>query len=330
MPPTVSVLLPVRDAATTLDACLRSLRRQTLPDWEAVVVDDGSADGSDAVRRAHARDDDRLRVVRGPARGIVPALLTGLEACRAPWVARMDADDVMHRRRLERQLAATAGGGFDATGTHVRLFPDRQVGAGMRAYAGWLDSIRTAADVAGQAFVECPLPHPTWMLRRDLLEARPWRDRGWPEDHDLVLRWLRAGHRLGVVPRRLLAWRQGAGRLSRTDARYRPEAFVRCRAHHLARGPLAGHPRYVLWGFGGTGRRLARALRAEGRELAAVIELHPGRLGNRIHGAPVLPPTAVPDLSALPLVVSVAGAGPRREIAAFLDRHGRRDAVFAA
>ncbi len=102
--PAVSVLLPVRDAATTLAACLDSLAAQTLADHEVVAVDDGSTDGSGERLAARAAKDPRVRVFRTPPRGLVPALSLALAEARAPLVARMDADDVAHPPRLEAQV----------------------------------------------------------------------------------------------------------------------------------------------------------------------------------------------------------------------------------
>jgi glycosyltransferase involved in cell wall biosynthesis len=332
--PRVSVLLPVRDAAHTLPATLRSLARQTLADWECIAVDDGSRDDSGALLRAAAAHDPRVVVVATPREGIVAALTTGLARCRAGLVARMDADDVMHRRRLELQCAALAAAPrLAAVGAHVRIFPRAGLRDGRRDYERWLNAIDSAAAVRREAFVECPIAHPTLMVRRDVLAAHGYRDAGWPEDYDLVLRLLAAGDDIGVVPRRLLAWRDEAGRLSRTHPAYRLERFTACRAHHLARGFLGGTDDWVLWGHGGTGRALRRALAALGKRPSHVVELHPGRLGNRIGGAPVVPPSALAELGRRPLVASVAGASARAEIRAFLARLGwveTRDFVCAA
>jgi len=326
--PAISVLLPVRDAEATLAACLRSVARQTDTDWECWIVDDGSRDGSREVARAFARRDPRFRLLPREPEGLVAALNAGLAHCRAPLVARMDADDWMRSPRLTLQRAALAADpGLAGVGAHVRLFPRAPLGEGMRAYEAWLGSLRSAGDVARDAFVECPLAHPTWMVRRSAFEALPYRDRGWPEDQDWLLRAHRRGLRLGVVPRRLLGWRVGERRLSRRDPRYAIDRFVACKAHHLARGFLDPHERYVLWGYGSTGRTLRAALLAEGREPSHVVELHPGRLGQRIHGAPVIPPAALADLPGRPVVVSVAGAGPRTEVRAALARLGRREGV---
>src|SRR6188768_435867 len=104
--PAVSVLIPARDASATLPACLRSLQRQTDGSWECIVVDDGSRDDTRAVAARAAAADARIRVVAMPHGGIVAALEAGLAECRAPLVARMDADDVMHRDRLAAERAA--------------------------------------------------------------------------------------------------------------------------------------------------------------------------------------------------------------------------------
>jgi glycosyltransferase involved in cell wall biosynthesis len=328
MTPRVSVLMPVRDAADTLDASLRSVARQRLRELECVVVDDGSRDGSLAIAQRFARGDARFRVFGEPARGIVAALERGLAECRAPLVARHDADDCMHRDRLALQLAALEHSpDLAGVGCHVRLFPRGALGPGMRAYERWLASVRAPDDVRREAFVECPLAHPTLVLRRDVLLAHGYRDAGWPEDYDLVLRLLAAGCDLGVVPRRLLAWRHGPGRLSQRSATYAPDRFTACKAHYLASGPLARAERYWLWGYGGTGRLLAKALRAHDRHPDAIVELHPRRIGQRIQGAPVIAPEQLGAPGALPLVVSVAGAHARALIRAELARRGFSEGV---
>jgi glycosyltransferase involved in cell wall biosynthesis len=326
MIPRVSVLLPVRDAAATLAASLRSVSRQRLREFECVVVDDGSRDGSLAIARAHARADARFRVLAEPARGLVPALSRGLAECRAPLIARHDADDCMHRDRLALQVAALeAAPELAGLGCHVRLFPRGALGPGMRAYERWLASVRTPQDVRREAFVECPLAHPSLVLRSNVLREHAYRDLGWPEDYDLVLRLLGAGRELGVVPLRLLAWRHTPDRLSQRSAVYAPDRFIACKAHHLAGGLLARAPRYWLWGYGGTGRALAKALRAHDRHPDAIVELHPRRIGQRIQGARVVAPNGLGEPGILPLVVSVAGAEARGLIRAELDKRGFRE-----
>ncbi len=239
MTPAVSILLPVFNAKATLAVCLRSIERQLEERWECVIVDDGSSDGTLALARAFAARDSRFRVVATAHSGLVTALNTGLDRCRASLVARMDADDVMHRARLGLQIAALSAPGLAAVGSHVRLFPRRTLRDGWRAYEQWLNGIDSAQRVRDEAYIECPVVHPTLMIRRDVLAAMRYRDCGWPEDYDLVLRLLGAGHEVGVVPRRLLAWRDSAARLSRTSGTYALDRLTACKAAFLA-DQLAG------------------------------------------------------------------------------------------
>jgi glycosyltransferase involved in cell wall biosynthesis len=334
MPPLISILLPVWNAAATLPAGLRSLQRQTEQRWQCVLVDDGSDDGSLAWARWFAAQDTRFAVVATSHQGLVAALHTGLAYCHGRFVARMDADDLMHRQRLALQVQALEESPhLTAVGCHVRLFPRHGLPEGRRAYERWLNSIDTPARVRQDAFVECPLAHPTLMLRREVLQTLGYRDYGWPEDYDLLLRLLTLGYEVSVVPRRLLSWRDTPGRLSRTSPTYALECFTACKAAFLAASFLKGTQAYILWGYGDTGKTLHRALLAHGKVPSHIVELHPGRLGNRIHNALVIRPE---DLVRLPrgrVVVSVSGAQARHAIRQVMARLGfveLRDFVCAA
>jgi glycosyltransferase involved in cell wall biosynthesis len=328
----VSVLMPVFNAASTLPSTLASIRRQRGVELECVLVDDGSSDGSVSWLQAQSALDPRLRVHAIEHRGIVGALQYGLERCRGQYVARMDADDIMHSQRLAAQLALLeAEPELSGAGCHVRLFPRLPPAKQARSeYERWLNSLRGASDVARERFIECPLAHPTWMLRREVFQRFGYRDMGWPEDYDLLLRLLGSGHALGVVPRRLLLWRDSPERLSRSSEVYAESRFVAAKAHHLASSWLARHPRYVLWGYGETGRALCRALQQHGRHPQAIVEVHPRRIGQRIHGAPVIPPEQLlaarrGSEGTLPVVVSVARSSPRALVRARLERLGLRE-----
>jgi hypothetical protein len=141
-----------------------------------------------------------------------------------------------------------------------------------------------------------------------------YRDRDWPEDYDLILRLLRKGPRVGIVTQRLLGWREGPKRLSRTDPRYSIGRFTACRAWHLHRDFLADSPRYILWGHGRTGRALRKALAALGHLPARIVDVHPRRIGQEIGGVRVISPEELGDHTFHPIVVSVAGIEARTEI----------------
>ena len=313
--PRVSVLLPVWNAEATLPSCLQSVQRQTEQGWQCVIVDDGSGDASLACARWFADRDPRFTVLATVHRGLVSALNTGIEHCRGPVIARMDADDLMYRQRLGTQVRVLEENpDLTAIGCHVHLFPRRHLRAGRRMYERWLNSIDTVQRVRQEAFVECPIAHPTLMVRRHVLADLGYRDCNWPEDYDLILRLLIRGHAVGVVPQRLLSWRDSPQRLSRTSPTYALERFTACKAAFLASSFLADTDTYMLWGYGATGKALRRALLLYAKTPSHIIELHPGRLGQTIHGAPVIPPEALVRVPRRPVVVSVAGEKARHDI----------------
>ncbi len=314
--PVVSVLLPTYNAQATLAATLESLRRQTLANWECLLCDDGSTDDTVGIGRAHAANDARFVVIPREHTGLVATLNAGLPMCRAPYVARLDADDICRRERLEAQVRCLEQHPeFAGVGCSVRMFPRARLGASRKEYEAWLNALGTEWEITRDRFVECPLAHPTWFFKHKTLLDFGYRDMGWPEDYDLLLRLLGAGQRLSTVRRRLVCWRDSPTRLSRTSRAYDIESIMRCRAHFLASDWLRYMPRYGLWGYGGTGRDLARALAEHGKRPAYIVELHPGRIGQRILGVPVVAPSGLADVRGPGdrLIVSVAGLHQRAE-----------------
>jgi cellulose synthase/poly-beta-1,6-N-acetylglucosamine synthase-like glycosyltransferase len=308
----------VRDALPFLGDCLDSLTTQSLTDFEVVAVDDGSSDGSSELLAAAARRDSRLRLVSQPRRGLIAALNRGLEACRAPYVARLDADDLAARRRLELQAAALdADPSVGVVSCRVRHFPSTAVGLGFRIYERWLNGLLTHDEIMRERFIESPLPHPSVMARRRVLEAAGgYRDRGWPEDYDLWLRLAQTGVRFAKLPRCLVGWRCHPKRLTHTDRRYAVERFLACKAHHLARGPLAGR-QPIVWGSGQTGRRLSKHLEREGVAPEAFLDIDPRKIGGSLRRRPVLAADELPRLLSeldRPLVVTAVSSRGAREL----------------
>jgi glycosyltransferase involved in cell wall biosynthesis len=326
--PRVSVLLPVRDEEPFLAECLESLSAQTLADFEVIVVDDGSTDASAAVAAEHARRDRRFHVLRQRAAGMVAASERARAEARAPLLARMDADDLALPERLELQAAAIEEDGLAAVGGCVEYFPAPT--DGMRAYAAWLNSLVTVEAALRDLWVECPLPGPGLTARSELVS---YRDRGWPEDYDLVLRIWERGGRFRNVDRLVHRWRDHPRRLTRTQPAYTLAAFRRCKVHFLRRTLLAGGRAAVVWGAGPTGKAFARELLAAGAPLAAFVEVDPRKLGKEIHGAPVVPVERAADFPGSLALGAVSGPEGRarvRELVAELGLVGGEDFVAVA
>lgn len=104
MPPDITVLLAVYNGQAFLRSAIDSILAQSFTNFELLVMDDGSTDATATILASYA--DPRLRVLHNPHNiGLTRSLNVGLRAAHAPLIARMDADDIAHPTRLERQLA---------------------------------------------------------------------------------------------------------------------------------------------------------------------------------------------------------------------------------
>lgn len=326
----ISILLPARDASATLPDALRGLlRQQGAPPFEVVCVDDASVDATPALLAAAARADERIRVVRGAGRGLVPALNLGLSHCRGELIARMDADDLVHPDRLRLQAEALArDASLGAVGSLIRCFPT-PLSPGLARLEDWLNATVTAEQCRNGRFVEAPLVHPSATFRREAL-AGGWEDHGWAEDWDLLLRLCEQGWQLAKVPSVLLRWRDSPERLTRTGAAYREENMFRLRAHYLSRGPLRGRS-FDIWGAGPTGKRLARELEAHGLRPRAFYDVDARKRLAR--GRAVLTERDLPAAGEALMLCAVGALGAREEIRPVLEARGYRegsDFLFAA
>lgn len=197
--PQIDILIPVHNAEATLDAALESLAEQTFRDFRVIAVDDGSTDGCARILARWQEKDPRFMVVRQDNAGIVSALNHALALVEAPFVARMDADDICLPDRLAQQhshLQAHPGcvgvgckvDHIDEHGAPVPGLP--QPGDPMLADAAWVP-VR-----------EPYIVHPFLMARTDAMrKAGGYRAVPHSEDSDLYWRLREAGelHNLPIV-----------------------------------------------------------------------------------------------------------------------------------
>ena len=318
MRPKLSVLLPLKNAAATLEDCLKSLESQTFSSFEIIAVDHASDDASSQILKTFAARDTRLRVIQSDAPSLPLALNEGLAACEGEFVARMDADDLCMPTRFENQVKMLKSDqSLAMLGCKVEFFSESNISDGMRAYETWINSLDSPDAIQRGLFVECPLPHPSWMARRELFESLKYLDDGLPEDYHFVLRAVEMGVRMAKPEGVLLRWREHDTRHSKTHARYARPAFMKLRARFLKRLVIKDDP-CILWGAGDRGRLLARLLQDEGVAISSVVGWSPkGTEASSVHGVEVIPPEALPATLPGPLIACVGAPGARDEIRAW-------------
>ncbi|MDE6019175.1 MAG: glycosyltransferase [Muribaculaceae bacterium] len=120
----ISVIVPVYNGEGLLPQALESLRRQTYTDFEVIIVNDGSTDGSEIICRDFAESDSRFKLINQANAGVSTARNRGIEAAGGEWIAFMDADDVMPPDALEvLTIHASKSGADIIAGKYVRKVP---------------------------------------------------------------------------------------------------------------------------------------------------------------------------------------------------------------
>ena len=201
----VSVVMPVFNGETYLRKAIESILGQSYADFEFVIVDDGSTDGSLEIIEDYAARDARIVVHKMPQNsGIVAALNAGIGAANGEYIARMDADDTSMPSRLEKQVAYLDETGIAAVGAnYIKFRGDKAKG---RATKRPLSS----AEVKRTLPYACCLGHPVVMYRKDVFDRVGGYDpnyaSGGAEDYDLWLR-MSLDHDLANLEEPLLRYR---------------------------------------------------------------------------------------------------------------------------
>ena len=196
----LSVVMPVHNALPFLDDAVRSILDQTHSDFEFVIYDDASTDGSTERLREWAAQDERIRLIEGERNlGPVGSSITAVENSTGEFVARMDADDLSHPQRLELQLGVfEANPATGLVGSMFDIIDDD--GRQIRTEDHWRLERRSAF---------LPFAHGSIMFRRAIFaQIGGYREECifW-EDQDLVLRMAAVADVL-VIPRSLYRFRQ--------------------------------------------------------------------------------------------------------------------------
>jgi GT2 family glycosyltransferase len=215
-PPLISVCLPVYNTERYVGQAIESILNQTLGDFELLILDDGSTDGSLEVLRRYADRDPRIHLTSRPNKGLAPSLNELVDQSRGEFLARMDADDVALPERFERQVEyLRAHPDCVLVGSRVRLIdPD---GDPLCDWCKLQDhESLDAIFLRGERSTE--ISHPAIIMRRDaVLAVGKYRPFEVIEDVDLFLRLAERG-RIANLPEVLLQYRIHASNISKAKS----------------------------------------------------------------------------------------------------------------
>jgi glycosyltransferase involved in cell wall biosynthesis len=224
--------MPVFNAERYLDEAITSVLCQHFKDFEFIIINDGSTDGTAARLASWAKQDDRIRIIEQTNKGVTRSLNVALAEARGRFIARMDSDDVALPARFERQLAT------------INTDPQLLV------VGGWVTvidemgrSLYPMRFPVGSAVIEqCllaqknPLCHPCTMIRAEAMRhvGGYCDEMRTAQDYDLWLRLSEIG-KLDNVPETLLRYRRHAGAISWRRADEQSRAAWRACANARAR-----------------------------------------------------------------------------------------------
>ncbi len=209
--PLISVVLPVYNGQKYLAEAIDSILAQTFANFELIMIDDGSTDGSLQIMRNYEQNDARVRVVARENRGLATTLNDSIDIARGEWLARMDQDDIALPYRFERQLAWLKETGADISGSWVQRFgsSDKRV-----------VRLRESNEAIRMEMLFCsPFAHPTVMMRAALAKRLRY-DSAWEkaEDYDLWERAAEDGWKMTNQPEVLLLYRVHESQISSTTS----------------------------------------------------------------------------------------------------------------
>jgi glycosyltransferase involved in cell wall biosynthesis len=160
--PALSVLMPVHNCEPYIRAAMESVLNQTFSDFEFIILDDGSTDGT-WRELLPFQADSRVVLLRRPHQGFAASLNEGLKHCRAPLIARMDGDDICENHRFATQMAYMKEHPEIAVcGSWIKLFGDKEEVWHYRRTDGQIKSLMT--------FARTGFGHNAVMIRRDVFE----------------------------------------------------------------------------------------------------------------------------------------------------------------
>lgn len=201
MEPLVSIGMPVFNCEKTLSSAIRSILSQTYHNWELILLDDGSVDGTLSI--AQSFQDSRIRVIADGLNMNLPNRLNqSITMSQGKYFARMDGDDISYPERIQAQVEFLENHPeIDLLGTYALVF-------GKDGFARGVYATKTShADICCRPWSGFGILHPTWMGKTEWFQAHQYEAKAIRmEDYDILVRTYQHS-RFHCLPHILLGYR---------------------------------------------------------------------------------------------------------------------------
>lgn len=318
-PPLVSILVPFKSTEVFLTECIQSVIEQTYQNWELILVDDGSTDGSYGTVNAFAEKDARMQLFKNSGNGIIDALQLALLKSKGKFVTRMDSDDMMMPNKIEvlANNLLTHGKKHVAVGL-VKYFAEGGVKPGYKSYENWLNKLTKTGSNYDEIYKECVIPSPCWMVHRDdLLACNAFNPHIYPEDYDLTFRFYKSGYKCIPCSEVLHQWRDYSTRTSRTHVHYAQNHFTSLKINHFLDIDFNPDKTLVIWGAGTKGKIIAQTLVERNIDFEWICD-NPKKIGKDIYGKTMQPFETLSKIENPQSIITVANKTAQKEIRAYL------------
>lgn len=316
---TVSILIPFKNTAHFLAACLESILVQSYGDWEVLAVDDHSSDGSFELLQQYANRDTRIKVFINKGEGIIPALRTAYKNSTGGFITRMDSDDIMKPNRLQFMVESLMAVGKNHVSVgQVKYFSDRGISDGYERYESWLNQLTSSGENYDEIYKECVIPSPCWMVfREDFDLCGAFEPNRYPEDYDLTFRFYEKGLQIIPCSEILHLWRDYDSRTSRTHEHYAQNYFLDIKLHYFLKLDYDKNRPLVVWGAGFKGKTIAKKLLGQDVDFVWLCD-NPQKIGKKIYGKTLVHFQKLEELTNPQSIITVANEEAQKEIRHFL------------
>lgn len=222
--PTISVVMSVYNAEKFLPQAIESILNQSFTDFEFIIIEDCSTDNSWAILQNYAQKDKRIKLIQKSENkkmaGFIENLNIGLKQAKGEYIARMDADDISHPTRFQKQVDfLDQNPDIFMVGSAINFIDEKS------EFIKKLEACETDEKIKNRMPVHISLYHPVIMFRND--GQTQYREKiFYCEDYDLYLRLINQGKKFYNFTESLLDYRILQSSISRKDGKFLRTLFV--------------------------------------------------------------------------------------------------------